>query len=184
MNSISKEEIRKEIKEKRSKLSKEFINENSKTISEILFSMDKYKMAKIIFIYMNMEFEVSTREVITNALKNGKKIAIPKIINDEMEFYYINSLEEVEVGYYGIEEPTGDKVAKDENALMIMPGVAFDTNRHRIGYGKGFYDKYLAKNNIENKIALAFEFQIIDNIPFENYDEIPDIIITEKRVVY
>jgi len=65
---------------------------------------------------------------------------------------------------------------------MIMPGVAFDKKKHRIGYGKGFYDKFLSEHEIEHKIALAFDFQILDSIPFDEYDIMPDMIITEKNI--
>ena len=64
---------------------------------------------------------------------------------------------------------------------MIMPGVAFDKKRHRIGYGKGYYDRYLSKNAVKSKIALAFDFQILDHVPFKAYDVLPDQIITEKN---
>lgn len=180
---MNKEEIRKKVKEERNKLSEEFIDINSKKIAEKLFNMDVYKKVESIYIYMNFEKEVSTKEIIIDSLNKGKKVAIPKIANEVMEFYYISNIEDVSIGYYGIEEPIGTKLAKEENSLIIMPGVVFDKKKNRIGHGKGYYDKYLAKKNIENKIALAFDFQVLEEIPFENHDLIPDIIITEKTIV-
>ena len=67
------------------------------------------------------------------------------------------------------------------HTLMVMPGLAFDKERHRIGYGKGYYDSYLSEHEIKQKVALAFDFQVLDNIPFKDYDINPDLIITEKR---
>lgn len=180
---MNKEEIRKKVKEERNKLSEEFIDINSKKIAEKLFNMDVYKKVESIYIYMNFEKEVSTKEIIIDSLNKGKKVAIPKIANEVMEFYYISNIEDVSIGYYGIEEPIGTKLAKEENSLIIMPGVVFDKKKNRIGHGKGYYDKYLAKNRVENKIALAFDFQVLEEIPFENHDLIPDIIITEKTIV-
>ena len=69
-----------------------------------------------------------------------------------------------------------------DNGLIIIPGVAFDRQKCRIGYGKGFYDRYLAKNKIEHKIALAFDFQVLENIPFNEYDIMPNMIITEQNI--
>jgi len=179
----SKEELRKQISEKRKTLSDEFIAINSKEIARKLFSMDEYKDAETIYIYMDFKSEVSTKEIIEDALLKGKRVAIPKVVNDEIEFYYINSINDVSIGNFGIREPISSNLAQNELPLIIIPGVAFDKNRHRIGYGRGFYDKYLAKNKVVAKIALAFEFQLMEEIPFDDYDEILDIIITEKSIV-
>ena len=185
---MSKEEIRKQMIEKRNKLSEKFILKNSRIISEKLFGMDIYHKAESIYIYLDFNGEVSTREIIEDALSNDKKVALPKIINNEMEFYYIDNINDVYIGYFGIREPISNEVARAKEPLIIMPGVAFDRKGHRIGYGKGFYDRYLSKCNggacSARKIALAFDFQVMEKIPFESYDVIQDIIITEKNIVY
>jgi len=72
----------------------------------------------------------------------------------------------------------------NNSTLIIIPGAAFDKEKHRIGYGAGFYDKYLSKSNVGDRIALAFDFQVLDRIPFNEYDIKPDIIITEKEIIY
>ena len=129
---MNKEEIRRQMIDKRSKLSDELISKKSRKIKEKLFDMDIYKKAESIYIYMDFNFEVSTREIIVDALNNGKKVAIPKIINNKMEFYYISSIDDFVIGSYGIREPISNEIATEQKPLIIMPGVAFDNSKHRI----------------------------------------------------
>ena len=98
-----------------------------------------------------------------------------------MEFYYVQRIDDLEKGYSGIWEPVTKKKAKGDSVLVLLPGSAFDRNRNRIGYGKGFYDKYLIKHQQYRTLALAFEFQVVDSIPTDSYDMRPDGIITEEN---
>jgi 5-formyltetrahydrofolate cyclo-ligase len=101
-----------------------------------------------------------------------------------MKFFYITSFEEdLEDGYFGIREPKEIHPAKEENALLLMPGVAFDEARHRVGYGGGFYDRFLEAHPGMVTVALAFEFQVKEEVPFEEFDIRPSRIVTEKRVI-
>lgn len=190
---LTKTEIRNQIQEIRNNLLEKDVYKNSKIIQEKLFNMEEYKRSKAIFIYMSFNREVDTRDIIRDSLNKGKRVAIPKIVNGEMEFYYINNINDVEIGCFGVQEPIaieGLAYFRDceDSAFMIMPGVAFDHKKHRIGYGKGFYDKYLMKYGHDNngkfsKIALAFDFQVLEEIPCESYDILPDMIITDKEIV-
>lgn len=100
-----------------------------------------------------------------------------------MIFYQISHPEDLEPGYYGIREPKTDlSVADGEDGLMVMPGVAFDDRRHRVGYGGGFYDRYLSKHTRHFTAALAFEFQMMEEVPTEPTDLLPDVVITEKTI--
>lgn len=179
---LSKEEIRKELIEKRNKLSKEFVISNSNSIKEKLISINEYINCDYIYIYMDINNEVDTTEIILDAFKDNKKVAIPKVVDNIMNFYYIENINQISIGKFGIPEPISNKIANDQNALIIIPGVAFDNSKHRIGYGKGFYDKYLQNKKIV-KIALAFDFQVLYSIPYDEYDISPDIIITEKQII-
>ena len=181
---LDKKQIRNDILKIRDNLTKDFVLENSRKITEKVLNTNEYKEANCIYIYMNTRNEVSTKDIIINALKKGKKVAIPKIENNKMEFYYISNIDEIKSGYFGIQEPIGNVIAKEKHILMIMPGVAFDIGKHRIGYGKGFYDRYLSENTVDKKIALAFSFQILNKIPYDNHDIVPDIIVTEKENIY
>ena len=183
---IEKKEIRRRIKEKRELMPEETMLKNSAIIKDKLLQRKEYKEAKEIYIYMSFEGEVDTRKIIEESIKQGKKVAIPKIIEEQMRFFYIDSIENTEVGYYGILEPKGterNESKPDGNSLIIMPGVAFDYQMNRIGYGKGFYDKYLSKNKFSKKFALAFDFQIFESISNNKYDVKPDIIITENKTI-
>lgn len=100
-----------------------------------------------------------------------------------MIFYQISQPEDLEPGYFGIREPkTSLPVADGEDGLMIMPGVAFDNQRHRVGYGGGFYDRYLSRHTSHFTAALAFEFQMMEEVPTEPTDLLPDVVITENNL--
>lgn len=113
----------------------------------------------------------------------GKKVAVPKVIVDNfMKFYYIDSLKSLTPGAYGILEPEAypQREACKEHALVILPGVAFDRQGNRIGYGKGFYDNYLSTHPQYHRIGLAFSAQCVDFIPADCHDIRVEAVITEK----
>ena len=124
----------------------------------------------------------------------GKKVYCPKVIangaESVMEFFQILSKDDLKEGYKGIKEPDAIEdrkfILSSQKAILIMPGAVFDKSGHRIGYGKGFYDRFLhgKENFFESKIALAYDFQVQEEIPFESHDVCADIIITEKDVSY
>lgn len=176
--------IRKQILNKRKSLEESFVASASRDILDRLFALKEYREANLILTYADHKGEVETSALIRDALKKGKKVACPKVSGKEMDFFLIGSLDDLKRGYMGIPEPdTLEKVsAKDQ--LMIMPGLAFDEKCHRIGYGGGFYDRFLSKYPGHcDKIALAFEFQIFYDLPYDEFDICPDMVITEKRVI-
>ena len=99
-----------------------------------------------------------------------------------MNFYLVESKDDLQPGAYGILEPTGNHIADGEDGLLIMPGVAFDEECHRIGYGGGFYDRFLEKHPDIIRLAVAFDFQILDLVPTEPTDICPQIIVTQSKV--
>lgn len=119
--------------------------------------------------------------LIEEAWKAGKEVAVPKVDGKDMIFYKLTDFSQLEPGYFGIPEPTRGEIVEWEDALMIMPGVAFDKNNHRVGYGGGFYDRYLEKHPDLKRIAAAFEFQILSGVPTEPTDISPEIVVTEKQ---
>lgn len=179
----TKKDIRTYIQNKKKKLSQDEIFYKSSIITKKLIELPEYMDSECIFTYINFNEEVVTRDIILHASEYGKRVAVPMIRNQSMNFYYINSLEDLRPGYFGILEPREIFKAKEKNPCMIMPGLAFDIKGHRIGYGKGFYDKYL-KNHLEYKrIALAYEFQVFDRIPYAEQDIPVDKIVTEEEVI-
>jgi len=185
MERSSKKEIRAEVKRNRRDASPEQIRENSNLICEKFLSLPEYKEAQVVFAYMDCKNEVETKKVIEQCWKDGKTIAVPKVFGETMKYYVISSYDDLEEGYFGIPEPKHESLQEIvcEDGLMILPGVAFDVYRHRVGYGGGFYDRYLEAHPDMKKIAFAFEFQMFEEVPFEEFDRQPEKIITEKRII-
>ncbi|PRR82694.1 5-formyltetrahydrofolate cyclo-ligase [Clostridium vincentii] len=183
-----KNKIRKDIIGKRDSLDLEKKRNFDKIIIGKLKETEEYKKSKNIFIYIGFGSEIDTAKYIEEFLMEGKKVFVPRtnMVIKTMDAVEITSLKELERNKFGILEPNKNKESIDKNQLqlIIMPGVAFDIDKGRIGYGGGYYDKYMEyiAEGIP-KIALAYELQIIDKVPREDHDILPDSIITEKRTI-
>lgn len=190
----NKKSIREKSLKLRDDLSVSEREEKSESIRNKLFALKSYKEAEIILSYAAYQSEVYTLPVIERALLDGKRVFCPKVQGEDMEFYQIESAEMLEEGYKGILEPSDIsarkslpeilKQARDSRIVMLMPGCAFDKNCGRLGYGKGFYDRYLIKNSdiAMSRIALSYECQIWPEIPQDEQDVRPDMVITEEAV--
>ena len=176
---MEKKEIRKLVFARRKELSEAELTEKSAVICEKIMELESFRNADAVYVYMDCKGEVSMKPVIEAAWKLGKKVAAPKVHGEEMTYYYISSYDDVAPGYYDIPEPVTGNTAKDETALLIVPGVGFDRNRHRCGYGKGFYDRYLAAHTKHTTVAAAFSFQIMDEVPAQEHDILPQYLATE-----
>lgn len=177
-----KKELRREIRGLRKAHTDEEIHTMSLSVKERLLALPEYQKAKVLYAYMDCKHEVETRDVIRAAWAAGKRVAVPKVLGQEMRFFYITSFEEdLEEGSFGIQEPREEHPAEEEDALLLMPGVAFDLKCHRVGYGGGFYDRFLEKHPGLVTAALAFEFQVKEEVPFEEFDIRPAKVVTEKR---
>lgn len=159
------------------------IEEMSLKAADLIETIPEYQKAACVYAYIDYKHEVMTDAIIERAWKAGKRVAVPKVVGKDLIWYYIEKFEDVESGYMGIREPRTDLPEANEfDAFFIMPGVAFDKDHHRVGYGGGFYDRYLEKPNTHYKTALAFEFQIFDAVPFEAHDILPNAIVSEKAI--
>lgn len=184
----TKKEIRKEIIQKRDALSFHEVEQKSKLITSSLLNTPEYRESEYILLYSAFRNEVRTNAIFEDAIAKGKQVYYPKIFGDIMEFYKVTSMSELHPGCMGILEPDENSLKrfiykKQDNGLVITPGVAFDPNGNRIGYGKGFYDKYLTNKRILSVIALAYSLQIVDNIPSEANDIKMDKIITDQLIL-
>ena len=178
-----KKQIRKEVSKRRKEASRQQVIDDSAIICDMFCQLEAFQNAKWVYLYIDCKNEVMTREIMKKALAMGKHVTSPKVVGKDMIFYEIQSLDDLEPGYFGILEPReGLPVADCEEALMVMPGVAFDRQKHRVGYGGGFYDRFLEKHPKFYTIALAFEFQMFDEVPVESTDILPDVVITEKNI--
>ena len=142
-------ETKKEIRHKIIRLRKEMDplvwQQATNDITERVINHPRFLEETDIYCYANYNGEVGTSSIMEEAWKLGKSVWFPRIEGSEMNFYLVESKDDLQPGAYGILEPTGDHIADGEDGLLIMPGVAFDEECHRIGYGGGFYDKYLEK---------------------------------------
>lgn len=171
--------------EKRDSVDVEIKRAWDKSIYDNLVNSEVYKNAKVIFSFVSFKSEVDTHQIIKHALNEKKILCIPKIDSKEkgIEIYKINSLSELIIGYHKILEPPANAPRVDSSTidLILMPGVAFDLHGGRIGYGAGFYDRFLSEMDKKvSKIALAYHFQLLENIPMEQHDVRIDGIITNE----
>lgn len=181
-----KRSIRSEILELRNSLSEREITEKSLLICDKLFTIDEIANAKIFFIYSNIQSEVETSCIIETLLDQGKTVALPRIedLDTPMALHAIDSLNNLQSGPFGIPEPHHeDPVVPEKDVdVAIIPGIAFDESGWRLGWGGGFYDRFLSKTSAIS-LGLAFEVQITDKLPIEMHDKQVDYIITEKRII-
>lgn len=175
---MDKTELRREIRARKRAMTEAEIEERSAKLAQLFFASRAYQNAKTIYGYLPYNQEVRTVPMLERALKDGKKVAVPKVYGEEMKFLYLDDLNAVAKGYAGIPEPIADEpVAHDETALVLMPGLAFDPQGHRIGYGGGFYDKFLAAEPSHPTLALCYEFQMLPKLDVEDHDIPVDMVL-------
>lgn len=179
---------------------------HSLQIVKNLTSLACYQEADALLVYVSYRSEVETIGLIRKAVSEGKHVFVPKVEGKTMEFYRITELSELHEGYRGIWEPDAGESYMDyltgmqghhpaqpetiSHTLLCMPGAAFDQKRHRIGYGGGFFDRYLEKLTVYQAkgmvhlitAALAYSCQVWEEIPWEPHDITPDMILTERRI--
>ena len=153
-------------------------------ITKRVAALPEFCQAERIMAYADYNHEVMTGFLIEEAWKVGKEVAVPKVVGKDMVFYRLTDFEQLAPGYFGIPEPVEGEIVHWDQALMIMPGVAFDRKNNRVGYGGGFYDRFLEKNPDILRVAVAFDFQILDQVPVWPTDIYPQIIVTEKDTFY
>jgi len=180
-------ETRKRIKKLRSGQTEPDRGSKSVAIGKRLGSLHGFQTARAIAFFSSTQGEVNTDEMIDSSLREGKKISMPKVNTKSVgiTFYQIHSRKDMKVGKYGILEPDGDHgsiVTRHELDIMIVPGIAFDGNCNRLGYGKGYYDSFLREIGAM-KVGLAFDFQIVPKIDRVEGDVQMDFVITESRLL-
>lgn len=175
---MDKNALRKQIREQKRAMTEEQIVSASQRLGELFVASEAYRSARTIYGYLPYNQEVRTVPMLEQAIKDGKQVAVPKVFGDEMKFIYLDDFSRVEKGYAGIPEPVDDgPVADDPTALVLMPGLAFDAQGHRIGYGGGFYDKFLANEPNHPTLALCYAFQMVEYLETEAFDVPVDCVI-------
>ena len=188
--SIIKKSLRKAVLNKRDGISRDEHKKYSEIITERFISWDVYKECEELLVYVSFRSEVDTYGIISDALTENKKVYCPRVIGDNMLFYQIKSMEDLEQGYMGILEPETTLPlfeCTDKKCLVIMPGSVFDRYGNRIGYGRGYYDRFLSdcydKGIRSVKAALAFDIQMVYAVPAEEHDFKVNFIFTEKETI-
>ena len=179
---MDKKALRRAIGAKKSALTPEEVERRSAILAQRLFDTEPYRQAGSLYAYLSFNQEVRTNPIIERAWAGGKRVAVPKVIGKEMVFIWLTNFDQLGPGYYGITEPIEDgPVADDTHALVLMPGLAFDPEGHRVGYGGGFYDRFLEKEPEHPLVALCFDFQMFDHLEVESHDIPVDLVITDLQ---
>ena len=177
---MNKQDIRNKIKVLRNNYSNDELKDKSLKITNAFYK--KYYFLNIFLFYYPIENEVNTLPLIERLCAEGKKIFLPVVRGKDMLFKQFEGFDKLHAGKFGIYEPAGKELDILPD-VMCIPGVAFDKSCNRIGYGGGYYDRYLAVANTTIKSAFAYEFQVIDKIETENFDKAVDEIFTENRII-
>lgn len=177
--------LRKEVLHKRNSMSHFEISMKSKLIQQKLIESPVFNQSRSIGLYLAIGSEVQTREIINYALDLGKTVLLPRIMSNDLRFYVVDQKDfeknSFDVNRFGIKEPERDNKPADFIDLLIIPGIVFDMYGFRIGYGYGYYDKYLTNNKFSKSIGLAYDFQLIKKtIPILPHDRKIDVLITES----
>ena len=188
---ITKEFLKEQIRRKRLKLSREEVEEKSKSIKEKLLSLPEFQSARTVAFYVAMKKsnEAETEEMIKESLRLGKRVLVPitDLVEDKIVFSEIKNFDDLLPSTFDILEPSPElrKILPYEAIrLIVVPGIVFDLSGHRIGYGLGFYDKMLPQlTKYVTKIGLAFELQVVEKLPNETHDAKLNKIITEERII-
>ena len=180
MDNSEKSSLRKVLLEKRDSTSDDLMKIASKQIQKKLKKIPDFRLANTIGIYYPIGSEVPTQDIIQEAISNGKEILLPKVIGEELEFRKIKDFGDLERGSFDIMEPKDDCPSSDKFDVILVPTVGISRDGYRLGYGYGFYDRFLAKRNPPT-IALTYAKQVVKSIPNAEGDVRIDWIVTEDE---
>lgn len=180
---VSKKEIRDIVLDIRKNFDESYLNTLSQIICKRVINQEEYIECKDIVLYMPINNEVSLDLILEDAFKNNKNVWLPRIRDKKMEFYRYTKDTKLITGAYNIKEPDSDEIlVPDDKTLIIMPGAAFSEKLGRIGYGGGYYDRYLSVHRCCKTIAVCYNFQIMPMVPMDEHDVKPDMIITNDNI--
>jgi 5-formyltetrahydrofolate cyclo-ligase len=185
---MPKRSLRSQILTERRALSHQAWLESSDSAQSNILSLQEYFRAGCIALYAPVHQEVDTSKILAASFEAGKRVLYPALCDKQMVFRLVKGLDSFQEGAFGILEPctTGAEHQADEADLIIVPGVAFDRSGHRIGYGKGYYDRFLQHPGRKARlVGFCHDFQLIDKaIPADSHDIQMDIIVTDRRIIH
>jgi len=174
---MDKAALRQQIRQRKRQKTESEIAEKSRQLFALFTATDAYKNAGSLYGYMSYNQEVRTLPILEQALRDGKRVAIPKCYGPEMRFIWMEDLSQTAPNR-GIPEPIADEpFADDPHALVLMPGMAFDRSGRRIGYGGGYYDKFLAQEPNHPTVALCYDFQVFDLLETGEFDIPAELVL-------
>ena len=179
--SADKKELRSYIKTKRKSVENKA--EKDSLVVQNLLSLDEIKKADTVLCYISLDDEICTDEIVRVLLDSGKSVGAPYCVdnNGNMDFYYITDFDDLRIQSFGVREPNTDKckeVSDFDGSLIVLPGLCFDENNYRLGYGKGYYDRFLEKYSLIS-VGLCYNSLIVKKVPTDIYDKKADFVITE-----
>ena len=185
MSLITKREVRSQYKKVRENLSPNEKSESDIKIAETLFGLNEYKSRNLILAFVSKDFEVDTERIISRAFKDGKTVAVPRCDAEKgvMKFYEIRSYDDLEQGYRDIFEPKiSCREIKDfGGSLCVVPGIAYDRECFRVGFGGGYYDRFLNEYSGVS-VGVCYSFCVEEKLPTDEYDRPVDILITDTKI--
>lgn len=176
---MDKKALRRMIGARKRAMTAEEIKARSAILAERLFETEQYRRAEALYAYLPFNQEVRTGPIIRRAWEDGKRVAVPKVVGSDMRFVQLTGFGELRPNRFGIPEPVSDDPVEYAGALVLMPGVAFDRRGGRVGYGGGYYDRYLAGHLGHPTVALCYDFQLVDAIEADKYDIPVDLVISD-----
>ena len=183
--SADKKELRSYIKTKRKSVENKA--EKDSLVAQNLLSLDEIKKADTVSCYISLDDEICTDEIVRVLLDSGKSVGAPYCVdnNGNMDFYYITDFDDLRIQSFGVREPVIEKckkVTSFDNTIIILPGLCFDSNGNRLGYGKGYYDRFLQIHSLIS-VGLCYNSLIVKKVPTDMYDKKADIIVTENDII-
>ncbi|MCH5316359.1 MAG: 5-formyltetrahydrofolate cyclo-ligase [Eubacterium sp.] len=180
-----KSELRRYYREKRKTLADKEVKDRQ--ICDNFLNSELYKNAKLLLCYAALKDEINADRIIKKALADGKNVALPRCADKSgnMDFYYIDLLSKLSVGSFGIREPNTElceKVDSFSDCVCLVPALSFDKSGYRLGYGKGYYDKFLKKFIIIS-VGLCYNDCLSKALPVEQHDKAVDFIVTEREII-
>lgn len=179
-----KKSLRTELKQRRSELPEHQRIEMSQKIMNLLYEIDEFNRAKSVFCYISYLSEVDTGALIKHFMEQDLALAVPKIMGKtEMIACPLSDLSDLEPDKMGILTPKSNQTVSSPFDIVITPGVGFTDKGDRLGYGRGYYDRWFTNNDVKTKIGIAFEAQLVDALPTEETDMPLDMLVTEQRII-
>ena len=179
-----KSHLREKYKQMRRAMTVEQKQKKDAQIADRIFRLWQYRQNSVFLTYVSTDIEVDTHRIIERALKDGKKVAVPRCVPDtrSMEVYFIDSLDDLEPGSFGVLEPRPDpeKLLTDlSHGLCLVPAFSYDWNGYRLGYGKGYYDRFLSRFG-GNMIGICYSEGIRPSLPHGRYDRAVELLVTDR----